>query len=94
MESVFLNDSVVLYNSTRKPGFVYKFNRKKGNEYRCCRCRDLGKERSITVVNDVVVGVKHPEDGHHPECGPTSAAAAAATFIARNMRAEVRNSIV
>ena len=50
--------------------------------------------RSITVVNDVVVGVKHPEDGHHPECGPTSAAAAAATFIARNMRAEVRNSIV
>ena len=28
VKSVFINDSVVLYHSVRKPGFVYKFNRR------------------------------------------------------------------
>jgi len=27
-----VNDNVLLYHSVRKPGFVYMFNRKKGNE--------------------------------------------------------------
>jgi hypothetical protein len=84
-KSIFLKDTIVLYNSVRKPGYVLRFNNKKGNEYRCCRCRELGKE-----INDVVVGIKHPEDDHHPDCKPISAAAAAATAMDRNMRAEVR----
>jgi len=28
VKSVFINESVVLYHSVRKPVFVYKFNRK------------------------------------------------------------------
>jgi len=32
--------------------------------------RLLGKQRVITVVDDVVVGRKDPEDEHHPDCVP------------------------
>ncbi len=45
---------------------------KKGNAYRCCRCRELGKQRVITIVNDVVVGKKNPEDDHHADCEPVN----------------------
>ena len=68
MKSLFLNDSVVLYHIVQENRDLFKFNHKKRNEYRCCRCRELGKERSITVVglNDVVVGVKPLK--HHVVC--------------------------
>ena len=29
------------------------------------------KKRTITIVNDVVVGRKHPEDGHDDNCSPS-----------------------
>jgi len=32
---------VVVYKSRSKPGYVYRFNRKNGDEYVCCRCREL-----------------------------------------------------
>jgi len=63
-----LNDSIVVYPSTRKLGFVYKFFHTKGDEYRCCRCKELVKYRAVRVVNDDVVGRKSPEDDHHPDC--------------------------
>ena len=66
MKSRKLTESVVVYNSVRHPGKVYTFSRKKDNEFRCCRCRELKKQRVITVVDDVVVGRKDPEDDHHP----------------------------
>lgn len=72
IKSKYLNDTVVVYPSVKQPGYVYQFSRKKDNEYRCCRCRELGKQRVITVVNDVVVGRKDPEDDHHPDCVPGS----------------------
>ena len=50
IKSKFLNDSVVLYNCVRRPGYVLKFSRKKDNIYRCCTCRELGKQRCITVL--------------------------------------------
>jgi len=58
--------------------------------YRCCRCRELGKQRCVTVVNEIVVGTKKPEDDHHPDCVPVSAAVATAAAVDRDMRAEVR----
>ena len=66
--SKYMNNTVVVYKSFRKPGYVITFNLQKGNAYRCCRCRELGKQRVLTIVNDVVVGQKNPEDDHHTDC--------------------------
>lgn len=89
MKSKYLNDSIVLYHSVRNPGYVYKFSCKKDKEYRCCRCRELGKQRVITVVDDVVVGRKDPEDEHHPDCVPMREEEVTATALDREMRHEV-----
>ena len=50
----------------------------------------VGKQRCITVVNEIVVGTKNPENDHHPDCLPVSAAVATAAAVDRDMRAEVR----
>ena len=50
----------------------------------------VGKQRCITVVNEIVVGTKNPEDDHHTDCLPVSAAVATAAAVNRDMRAEVR----
>jgi len=42
-----LISTVIVYKSKTKPGYVYRFNHKKGDEYVCCRCRELGKYRAI-----------------------------------------------
>lgn len=89
MHSKFLNDTLIVYNSERKPGYAYCFNLQRGNNYRCCRCRELGKERTISVVNETVVGRKHPEDDHHPDCEPLDSAALHAQQHDRLMRSEV-----
>jgi len=89
MLSKFLNDSIFIYKSVRKPGFVHKFNKKSGSIYRCCRCRELGKDRNITVVDGSVKGRMHPEDGHHPDCEPLPEAAVVALQVDRSMRKEV-----
>ena len=41
-----LNSTVVVYKSKSKPGYAYRFNGKNGDEYVCCRCRELGKYRA------------------------------------------------
>ena len=65
-------------------------NRHNGkNEYRCCRCEELGKSRVIRVVNDIVVGRKDPEIDHH--CVPVPKSTAEAQKIDREMRHEVCN---
>ena len=91
----FFNDSIVLFHSLKSHrclsshGYVYKFIRRKENEYRCCRCRELGKQRSITVVDHVVVGRKDPEDDHHPDCSPIPEQVITALEMDRKMRNEV-----
>jgi len=87
-----LNQSVVVYSSLRKPGYVFKFYNTKGDEYRCCRCKELGKYRAVRVVNDVVVGRKSPEDDHHPDCEPLPESDVAALEIDREMRQDVRKN--
>ena len=89
IKSKFVNDSIVLFHSLKSPGYVYKFSRRKENEYRCCRCRELGKQRSITVVDDVVVGRKNPEDDHHPNCSPVPEQVITSLGMDREMRNEV-----
>ena len=46
MRSKFLNESVAVVNSVRKVGFVYKFVHRRDNQYRCCRCKQLGKNNA------------------------------------------------
>ena len=87
-----LKDSIIVYHSTRKSGFVYKFFHTKGDEYRCCRCKELGKYRAVRVVNDVVVGRKSPQDDHHLDCEPKAESAVAALEVDREMRRDVRRN--
>ena len=89
MLSRFHNDNIVVYNSVRKPGFVYKFFLHKENSYRCCRCFELRKQRYITVLNGVVVGRKNPEDDHHPDCESIAEAVVRAQEADREMRHQV-----
>ena len=90
IKSKYLNETIAVYNSTRKPGYVYKFSLKSANRYRCCRCFELKKERCITIENGSVKGYKHPEDDHHPDCAPVAVAVIQALQIDRDMRNEVR----
>ena len=50
---------------------------------------ELGKQRVITVVDDVVVGRKDPQDEHHPDCVPMREEEVTATALDREMRHEV-----
>jgi hypothetical protein len=65
-----LTETSIVLDSKRQPGFTYKFTRTKNNAYRCCRCFELGKQRTILVENGFVTGKKNPEDGHHAACVP------------------------
>jgi len=90
MLSSKLNDSIVVYKSAENPGYVYKFYRVKDNEYRCCRCKELGKFRSIRVVDDAVVGRKNPESDHHPDCFPLPESCVHAAEVDCEMRSDIR----
>lgn len=92
MKSKRLHETVVVYESERKPGCVYKFYLEKESTYRCCRCKELGKYRRITVKNDRVVGRKHPEDDHHPDCTPLPKDTVLALEVDRDMRHDVREN--
>jgi len=91
MRSTQYKNDLAVYKSVRKPGRVYKFFRKRGTEYCCCRCRELAKWRSIIIVNDAVVGRKNPEEDHHEECVPLDENAVKAQEIDCDMRQEVRS---
>lgn len=88
-----LNDTCYAYQCVRKPGFVYQLNLKTGNLYRCCRCRELKKDRYITIIDDMVIAErKHPEDDHHPDCEPLPEEVVAARQADRDMRLDVRTT--
>ena len=60
-----------VYNSVRKPGFVYEWNLLKGKKFQCCGCTRLKKMRCIGIENGVLLSSgKHPEDDHHDQCQP------------------------
>jgi len=92
MRSQFLNESIYIVPSNEKPGCVYKFSVKKDTVYRCVRCRELGKQRCITVVDGVLTSQKSPDEGHHDKCVPLPESVVRAQQLDREMRAEVRNS--
>jgi len=93
MHSVFFsNNGICVVPSSEKPGFFYKFNKFKDNLYRCCRCRELGKSRYVTIVDGVVKARKNVDDDHHADCQPLPEGVDAAQQVDREMRADVRNS--
>jgi len=87
-----LTSSIALVYSVRKPGHVYKFYKTRDNQFRCQRCDELGKCRAITIVDDVIVGRKHPEDGHHADCESLPEAVVNAEQLDREMRHDVRET--
>jgi hypothetical protein len=70
IRSKYLNDTNVKLESQRQPGYSWIFNHTKENQYRCNRCFELGKQRTISVTNGEVGGWKNPEDEHHVDCLP------------------------
>jgi len=91
MKSKFFNETLAIYRSARKPGLVYKFALQRGNTYRCCRCLELNKQRSVTIKDTRITGRKHPEDDHHPDCEPAAEAVVCSQQIDRTMRSEVNS---
>jgi len=58
-------NSMYVYHSVRKPGFVFEFCQFKNDKYRCIRCHRAGRSRCVTIRDAVVVpSTKHPEDEH------------------------------
>jgi hypothetical protein len=92
MPSTHTKSTIALVHSVRKPGFVLKFYHTRDNKFRCYGCEALGKDRTITIVDGVVVGRKHTEDDHHPECLPIPEAVAMAQKLNREMRQDVRET--
>ena len=93
IRSIFVNESSYLYYRVKKTGLVFELNYQKGNEYRCCRCRELKTQRCITIINEEVIAQrKHPEDDHHPDCEPFLEAIALARRSDREMRHVVRST--
>ena len=62
------NETVIVLDSQRQPGYCLQFNHTTKNLYRCVRCFELGKQRTITIVDRKVIGRKNPKDDHHPDC--------------------------
>jgi hypothetical protein len=51
--------------------FHKKTNNSDGSvTYQCCKCRELGKTRAVTVRDGRIVGKKNPEIDHHSDCRP------------------------
>ena len=68
MLSKRLNETVIVLDSQRQPGYCLKFNHTTKNLYRCIRCYELGKQRTIAVVDGKVVGsVDESVSGLAPE---------------------------
>lgn len=94
MRSKFLNESIIVYNSARQTGHVYKFAKWRESKYRCCRCLELGKQRTVTVNGDKIVGRKDPEDDHHQDCQPIPEQAVMAERLDRELRNEVKMLLI
>jgi len=63
----------------------------KGNEYRCCQFRELGKYRSVRVIKKKFVGRKNPENDHHEPCYPVTEANVMALTVNREIWHDVRS---
>ena len=63
--TVLLNQQLLVVDSIKHEGCVYKFHKNSGNKYNCSSCKSLGKNRSVTAIDERIVGRKHPEDDHH-----------------------------
>ena len=93
IQTRFFNQQLLIMESVRHVGKVYKFHKKTDKVYLCASCRRLGKNRGITLVNGRIVVNKHPEDDHHPECQPVDKESVDVLEIDRNMRSQVNSEL-
>ena len=92
--SRFLNKQVLIVPSTRYGGDVYKFTKKESTRFACLSYKKLGKTRTVPVNGGRIrpTSVKHPDDGHYPDCRPIREAGVDATDMMRAMAADVKKS--
>ena len=81
-----LNKQLRLIESERITGTSYKFYKKTDKSYVCASCKAFGRYRTVTVVNGRIIGTKHPEDDHHPDCRPIPQASLDVLELDRDMR--------
>lgn len=86
------NAQLLIVESERFEGCVYKFYKKTDNTFVCSTCQKLGRTRVVTVRDGRITGHKHPEEDHHPDCRPVSRASVDVLDIDRSMRSEVRRT--
>jgi len=88
-----LNESIVVYPSKQKPGYVYKFFNTKGDEYTdAVVARSSESTEPCCVRSTTWSTVKSPEDDHHQDCEPPPESAVAALEVDREMRRDVRRN--
>ena len=87
-----LKQNLLIIESSRTPGFGYKFMRKKDGQYECCHCKKLGRTRTVNVRDGRIVATKSPDDDHHENCRPEPMSAIEALDIDREMRHEVHTT--
>ena len=92
MISKFFNKKLLVIASERQVGTVFKFHKKTAKKYTCASCKSLGKSRLVTVKDGRIVGFKHPEDDHHPNCRPVPQESIDGLEIDRTMREDVRRT--
>jgi len=75
-------NTLFIYSSIRKPGFVYEWSLLKGKKFQCCGCKRLRKMRCIALrMGRLFLLKKHPEDDHHDQCQPVSEAGQYITML-------------
>ena len=90
--SKYLSGQVLVVDSVSQPGYVYKFQFTKDNQYRCVSCKKHKKFRTVTVVDGRIIGRKHPAENHHIDCHPESASIIQAMDLDRQMRQNVKET--
>ena len=86
------SNQVLIIKSERIAGTVYQFHKRNDRQYSCAACKSLGRTRLVTVENGRIVGRKHPEDDHHPQCVPVPEHSIVARDVDRAMRCNVRTT--
>src|SRR6185436_12400780 len=88
----YFNKKLLVVNSERSDGCAYKFMHKCNNRFECCRCKELKHTRSLTIKDGKMLSMKHPDDGHHPDCVPLSNAVINALEVDQDLRSDVKKT--
>ena len=85
------SNQVLIIKGERIARTVYQFHKRNDRQYSCAACK-FWRTRLVTVENGRIVGRKHPEDDHHPQCVPVPEHSIVARDVDGAMRCNVRTT--